>query len=87
MKRTVTLCLEAESRHFEHYPSFCKDTIGAPDVWLFCTMFEKLACFDICPRLSEFKTVFNIFGSKIKEWWVWDEDQLLEDPVQPLILI
>jgi hypothetical protein len=37
----------------------------------------KLACFDTCPKLSESKTVFNIFGSKIKEWW--DRDQLLED--------
>jgi hypothetical protein len=42
----------------------------------------KLACFDTCPKLNESKTVFNIFGSKIKEWW--DRDQLLEDQVKPL---
>jgi hypothetical protein len=29
--------------------------------------------------------VFNIFGSKIKEWW--DRDQLLEDQVEPLIFV
>jgi hypothetical protein len=45
----------------------------------------KLACFDTCPKLSESKTVFNIFGSKIKEWW--DRDQLLEDQVEPLIFV
>jgi hypothetical protein len=45
----------------------------------------KLACFDTCPKLSESKTVFNIFGSKIKEWW--DRDQLLEDQVKPLIFV
>jgi hypothetical protein len=44
----------------------------------------KLACFDTCPKLSESKTVFNIFGSKIKEWW--DRDQLLEDQVKPLMV-
>jgi hypothetical protein len=31
------------------------------------------------------QTVFNIFGSKIKEWW--DRDQLLEDQVEPLIFV
>jgi hypothetical protein len=41
----------------------------------------KLACFDTCPKLSESKIVFNIFGSKIKEWL--DRDQLL-DQVKPL---
>jgi hypothetical protein len=41
----------------------------------------KLACFDTCPKLSESKTVFNIFGSKIKEW---DRDQPLKDQVKPL---
>jgi hypothetical protein len=45
----------------------------------------KLACFDTCPKLSESKTVFNIFESKIKEWW--DRDQLLEDQVEPLIFV
>jgi hypothetical protein len=45
----------------------------------------KLACFDTCPKLSESKTVFNIFGFKIKEWW--DRDQLLEDQVEPLIFV
>jgi hypothetical protein len=45
----------------------------------------KLACFDTCPKLSESKTVFNIFGSKIKEWW--DRDQLLENQVEPLIFV
>jgi hypothetical protein len=45
----------------------------------------KLACFDTCPKLSESKTVFNIFGSKIKEWW--DRDQILEDQVEPLIFV
>jgi hypothetical protein len=45
----------------------------------------KLACFDTCPKLSESKTVFNIFGSKIKERW--DRDQLLEDQVEPLIFV
>jgi hypothetical protein len=45
----------------------------------------KLACFDTCPKLSESKTVFNIFGSKIKEWW--DRDQLLEDQVKPLTFV
>jgi hypothetical protein len=45
----------------------------------------KLAGFDTCPKLSESKTVFNIFGSKIKEWW--DRDQLLEDQVEPLIFV
>jgi hypothetical protein len=29
--------------------------------------------------------VFNIFGSKIKEWW--DRDQLLEDQAEPLIFV
>jgi hypothetical protein len=43
----------------------------------------KFACFDTCPKLSESKTVFNIFGSKIKEWW--DRDQLLEDQVEPFV--
>jgi hypothetical protein len=36
-------------------------------------------------KFSESKTVFNIFGSKIKEWW--DLDQLLEDQVEPLIFV
>jgi hypothetical protein len=45
----------------------------------------KLACFNTCPKLSESKTVLNIFGSKIKEWW--DRDQLLEDQVEPLIFV
>jgi hypothetical protein len=45
----------------------------------------KPACFDTCPKLSESKTVFNIFGSKIKEWW--DRDQLLEDQVKPLTFV
>jgi hypothetical protein len=45
----------------------------------------KLACFDTCPKLSESKTVFIIFGSKIKEWW--DRDQLLEDQVKPLTFV
>jgi hypothetical protein len=45
----------------------------------------KVACFDPCPKLSESKTMFNIFGSKIKEWW--DRDQLLEDQVKPLIFV
>jgi hypothetical protein len=45
----------------------------------------KLACFDTCPKLSESKTVFNIFWSKIKEWW--DRDQLLEDQVKPLTFV
>jgi hypothetical protein len=45
----------------------------------------KLACFDTCPKLSESKTVFNIFGSKIKEWW--ERDQLLEDQVEPLLFV
>jgi hypothetical protein len=45
----------------------------------------KLACFDTRPKLSESKTLFNIFGSKIKEWW--DRDQLLEDQVEPLIFV
>jgi hypothetical protein len=45
----------------------------------------KVACFDSCPKLSESKTMFNIFGSKIKEWW--DRDQLLEDQVKPLIFV
>jgi hypothetical protein len=45
----------------------------------------KLACFDTWPKLSESKTVFNIFGSKIKEWW--DRDQILEDQVEPLIFV
>jgi hypothetical protein len=45
----------------------------------------KLACFDTCPKLSESKTVFNTFGSKIKEWW--DRDKLLEDQVEPLIFV
>jgi hypothetical protein len=45
----------------------------------------KLTCFDICPKLSEFKTVFSIFGSKIKEWW--NGDQLLEYQVEPLIFV
>jgi hypothetical protein len=40
---------------------------------------------DTCPKLSESKTVFNIFGSKIREWW--DRDQLLEDQVEPLIFV
>jgi hypothetical protein len=31
------------------------------------------------------KTVFNIFGSKIKEWW--NRDQLLEDQVKPLTFV
>jgi hypothetical protein len=44
----------------------------------------KLACFNTCPKLSESKSVFNIFGSKIKEW---DRDQLLEDQVKPLIFV
>jgi hypothetical protein len=45
----------------------------------------KLACFDTCLKLSESKTVFNIFGFKIKEWW--DRNQLLEDQVEPLIFV
>jgi hypothetical protein len=45
----------------------------------------KLACFNTCPKLSESKTVFNIFESKIKEWW--DRDQLLEDQVESLIFV
>jgi hypothetical protein len=45
----------------------------------------KLACFDTCPKLSESKTVFNIFGAKIQEWW--DRDQLLEDQMEPLIFV
>jgi hypothetical protein len=45
----------------------------------------KLASFDTCPKLRESITVFNIFGSKIKEWW--DRDQLLEDQVEPLIFV
>jgi hypothetical protein len=45
----------------------------------------KLTCLDTCPKLSESKNVFNIFGSKIKEWW--DRDQLLEDQVEPLIFV
>jgi hypothetical protein len=45
----------------------------------------KLACFDTCPKLSESKTVFNIFVSKTKEWW--DRDQLLEDQVESLIFV
>jgi hypothetical protein len=44
----------------------------------------KLACFDTCLKLSESKTVFNIFGFKIKEWW--DRNQLL-DQVEPLIFV
>jgi hypothetical protein len=36
-------------------------------------------------KFSESKTVFNIFGSQIKEWW--DLDQLLEDQVEPLIFV
>jgi hypothetical protein len=43
----------------------------------------KLACFDTFPKLSDSKTVFNIFGSKIKEWW--DLDQLLEHQVEPFV--
>jgi hypothetical protein len=46
---------------------------------------NKTACFDTCPKLSESKTVFNIFGSKIKEWW--DRDQLLEDQVKLLTFV
>jgi hypothetical protein len=45
----------------------------------------KLACFDTCPKLSESKTVFHIFGSKIKEWW--DRDKLLEDQAKPLTFV
>jgi hypothetical protein len=45
----------------------------------------KLACFDTCLKLSESKTVFNIFEFKIKEWW--DRNQLLEDQVEPLIFV
>jgi hypothetical protein len=41
----------------------------------------KFACFDTCPKLSESKTVFNIFGSKIKEWWN------REAQVGPLIIV
>jgi hypothetical protein len=44
-----------------------------------------LVCFDTCPKLSQSKTVFNIFGFKIKEWW--DRDQLLEDQVESLIFV
>jgi hypothetical protein len=44
----------------------------------------KLACFDTCLKLNESKTVFNIFGSKIKGW---DRDQLLEDQVKPLTFV
>jgi hypothetical protein len=28
----------------------------------------KLACFDTCPKLSESKTVFNIFGPSMKHY-------------------
>jgi hypothetical protein len=45
----------------------------------------KIACFDTCPKLSESKTVFNIYGFKIKEWGDWQ--QLLEDQVEPEPLI
>jgi hypothetical protein len=41
----------------------------------------KFACFHTCPKLSESKTVFNIFGSKIKEWWN------REAQVEPLIIV
>jgi hypothetical protein len=44
---------------------------------------NKICLLDTCPKLSESKTVFNIFGSKIKEWW--DRDQLLEDQVEPFV--
>jgi hypothetical protein len=47
---------------------------------------EKKCIMKNCQNVnSESKTAFNIFGSKIKEWW--DRDQILEDQVKPLTFV
>jgi hypothetical protein len=56
-------------------PILFSQRLGVYSAFILNVGFCNKTCL-LCPKLSESKTVFNIFGSKIKEWW--NRDQLLE---------